>query len=65
MVNIHISWWLDKKLSKSQCRFQQNKVCRDTLAIVTSDIIKAVKERNRVWEFLDIKSAHDNVQCDV
>ncbi|PNF30200.1 hypothetical protein B7P43_G08428 [Cryptotermes secundus] len=66
MINMRISWWLEKnmKFSESQYGFRRNKGCTDNLAILTTEIIKAFEERNTVSAvFLDIKSAYDNVHC--
>jgi potassium voltage-gated channel Eag-related subfamily H protein 8 len=66
MINMRISWWLEKnhKFSETQYGFRRNKGCTGNLAILTTEIIKAFEERNKVSAlFLDIKSAYDNVYC--
>jgi hypothetical protein len=41
MINIRISWWLEKnqKFSETQYGFRRNKGCTDNLAILTTEII--------------------------
>jgi hypothetical protein len=66
MINVRISWWLERnqKFSETQYGFRRNKGRTENLAIPTTDILKGFEERNTVSIlFLDIKSAYDNDQC--
>jgi hypothetical protein len=54
----------NQKLSEARYGFRRNKGGTDNPAILTTELIKAIKEWNTVPAlFLDIRSAYDNVQC--
>jgi hypothetical protein len=62
MINMRISWWLEKNqtFSETQYGFRRNKSCTHDVTILTIGIVKAFEERNTVSVvFLDIKSAYN------
>jgi hypothetical protein len=61
MINMCISWCpvKNKKFSESQYGFWRNKGCTDSLAILTTEIIKTFEEWNMVSAlFFDIRNAN-------